>query len=110
MNKATKDARLNYKLDADRCQVCSTCMATDVHEIASGAARQAAVSERCAWLAVCRVCHHNLHDYTAWPLEKTLALKLLKDPNWFDLAKINELRGRAPTAPGNRGQGARSVP
>ena len=99
MNKATKDARLRYKLDADRCQV-PNCQyaATDTHEICRGVHRAKAVLERCTWLALCRGHHSDMGDYELWPLERQLALKALVDPAWFDLAKINELRGRAPGA------------
>ena len=36
--------------------------------------------------------------YAQWPIERQLALKMLVDPQYFDLLKICELRGRAPTA------------
>ncbi len=70
-----------------------------VHEIAKGPARKAALSERAAQLVACTKCNcGRLEDYNECPLTLQLAVKLLDDTEHFDLEKVNELRGRAPTA------------
>jgi hypothetical protein len=67
--------------------------------MACGSHRQAALSERCTWLAVCRDCNcHHLTDYAEWPLLRQLAVKWICDRPHFDLPRFNEIRGRAPTA------------
>jgi hypothetical protein len=70
-----------------------------VHEIAKGSHREKALSERAAWLVACDHCNcGRLNDYSVCPLELQLVVKLFSDPEHFDLAKVNELRGRAATA------------
>jgi hypothetical protein len=80
------------------CQLCGLTQATAVHEICSGPARKGALKHRETWLALCSTCHHRMHDYSDFPIERQCALKLLADPEWFDLAMICFLRGRAETA------------
>lgn len=94
----TVKPRKQYLMDARMCQCCMRAPAVEVHEITRGAARQAALVERCSWLALCRGCHELMGDYSVWPVERQCALKMLVDPKHFDLLKICELRGRAPTA------------
>lgn len=91
-------SRNAYRDEFPRCQICHFRSTTDVHEIARGPARQLALGIREAWLGVCRCCHDDLDDYSVWPIERQLAIKLLEDPAWFNPALVNELRGRAPTA------------
>ena len=76
------------------CMICGV-RAVDVHEIAQGAAREAALAERCAWLLLCRRCHADVHDQSEWPIARQLALKLLRDCDFLDIDRVCELRGRA---------------
>jgi hypothetical protein len=68
-----------------------------VHEIARGPARSQAFSRREALLALCGPCHEALHG-TEWPVVRQLALKAIADPEFFDPALVNRLRGRQPDA------------
>jgi len=91
-----KPARDEYRNQL--CQVCRYSPARDVHEIARGIYRAEAYCERVCWLAVCGDCHDLLGDYSRWPIERQLAMKLLSDPEHFDLVKVNRIRGRADGA------------
>jgi hypothetical protein len=76
---------------------CALCggIATDCHEIAAGASRRAAFTEHAAWLRVCRECHDTVQGAS---IPWQLALKLLNDPEYFDLRRFCEVWGRADTA------------
>lgn len=80
--------------------VCACCMAgpsTEVHELANGPGRDKALSERCAWLAVCNDCNfHKLTDKTRYPVEVQYFFKALQDAGYYDRRRVNELRGRDP--------------
>jgi 5-methylcytosine-specific restriction endonuclease McrA len=80
------------------CQLCGKRQSDHVHEIASGPARKEALKHRAAWLALCESCHRRMHDHSDFPIERQCALKLLVDPEYFNLEVICRLRGRAPTA------------
>ena len=69
-----------------------------MHEIARGSHREAAFVDPATWLVLCRNCHEKLGDYRLWPIARQLALKLVADPQRFDLAKINSIRGRSEGA------------
>lgn len=69
----------------------------DVHEIARGPARAKAKLDRHAWLWLCRSCHESMGSLAVWPIARQMACKLLSDPEYFDLERICELRGRAVT-------------
>ncbi len=90
-------SRHEFLLDHMYCMVCGS-YACDVHEMARGCHRSVAVKHRCCWLSLCRQCHEEMDDYAVWPLTRQLAVKLLKDPEYFDLLKFNSIRGRAPGA------------
>ena len=90
--------RSAFKGWAHKCMICSNREVVDVHEIANGPARQEALGKREAWLAVCRMCHDQLSDKNMWPVARQLAVKLVKDPEWFDPVVVNILRGRDPEA------------
>ena len=94
LNRSCSPERQRYLKTAVLCDVCGTVAPKDVHEIARGPARSKAVAERCTWLAVCRACHEELDDFKAWPLARQLAVKLVVDPEFFDLQKFNQIRGR----------------
>jgi hypothetical protein len=92
----TNEAREGYR--DQQCQLCSLIWATEVHEICSGPARQKALNHRETWLALCRGCHQRMHTPSDFSIERQLALKLLVDPEYFNLELVCQLRGRAPTA------------
>jgi len=71
-----------------------------VHEIASGThSRPLAIADRSAWAAACSHCNcHLLTDKSKWPIARQLAVKLVYDPQHFDAARVNVLRGRAAGA------------
>lgn len=91
-------ARSAFKSWAHKCMLCRVREVVDVHEICNGPARQKALGMRETWLAVCRCCHEDLDDKRLWPVTRQLAVKLLRDPDWFDPQVVNELRGRDPEA------------
>jgi hypothetical protein len=93
-NAACRDLRDEYRAEFPRCQWCGE-RATDLHEIARGASRNAALSERCCWLHLCRACHEIVGGL---PVVAQLAIKWLADPIGYDRRKVNEIRGRAPEA------------
>lgn len=69
------------------------------HEIARGVHRKAALKHRFAQLVACDECNMGrLNDYSKCPIVRQLAIKLLSDSDWFDLAAFNKLRGRAEGA------------
>jgi hypothetical protein len=68
----------------------------DVHEIIGGTAyRMKAFVEPCCWLRVCRE-HHDQLQYMA--KVDQLALKLLTDPQNFDLDRFHSVWGKPTTA------------
>lgn len=98
MREVSQD-RLDFVAEFGRCCVCGSIEDLHVHEIASGPAREAALSERCAWLPACDYCNGEvLTDHSKWSIEKQLARKALIDPEHYDRRRVNELRGRAPEA------------
>ena len=98
LNRKAKPIREEYKAEWVMCQVCCQRVAVDLHEIARGVHRAAAISEPCTFLTLCRLCHNDLGDLREWPICRQLAAKLLADPTKFDLARFNEIRGRAEGA------------
>lgn len=90
-----KPFRDAYRKAFPSCQYCSSVPATEIHEITSGPAREAALEKRESWLHLCRDCHDYLQGR---PVAAQCAVKLLQDPRYFDLAIINELRGRSDRA------------
>lgn len=76
---------------------CCMCggLAHDVHEILAGANRQAAFVERATWLRVCRTCHDRIQGRS---VGYQLALKLLSDPQGWDLSAFCRAWNRAETA------------
>lgn len=91
-------SRREYREAFPTCQLCQCQQTDDVHEIVRRSKSSKSVEHRCTWLALCRQCHDDeVADYSRWPLARQLALKKCVDPDWFDLPKINELRGNSPT-------------
>lgn len=77
---------------------CAYCggLPNDCHEILAGAIRHKSYHERACWLRVCRLPCHGIVQSADIPWQ--LALKLLNDPEGFDLVKFHEAWGRPPTA------------
>ena len=92
--RRTAPQRHGYKAEFLTCQCCAKKLSTDIHEIARGAHRERAMKHAAAWLALCRKCHDAMGDYSRWPITRQLALKLVVDAGRFDLAVINQIRGR----------------
>ena len=103
-----REWRAAFVDEVGQCQVCeyvpanhgwAKCNNLHVHEIAKGPCRAEALKHRACCLVVCDECNSGpLCDYSIWPIERQLAVKLLTDPGHFDLLLFNEIRGRAPTA------------
>jgi hypothetical protein len=90
----TTVVRERYRKDHQKCQFCHRYSTVQIHEIASAAARQAAMGDRAALLALCTQCHDAFHDYSVWPISRQLALKLLESPEDWDVVAVSRLRGR----------------
>lgn len=91
--------RKAYLEEYTHCMVCGVAPANQVHEMARGSHREAALETPCAWLATCWSCNHLLlTDASRYPIARQLAIKFLRDPGRFDLGEFNALRGRAPGA------------
>jgi 5-methylcytosine-specific restriction endonuclease McrA len=102
-----KRAKLLRETSADRkryrdgvwlCECCSKRQSVEVHEIVRRSTNAESIRHPCAWMALCRPCHEEMGDYSQWPITRQLACKLLATPEQFDLAMINELRGRSEQA------------
>lgn len=76
------------------CQWCQE-MATQLHEISRGAAREASLGVRAALLNLCAACH-RIMDWLE--VAGQLAIKKLSDPDGYDREVVNVLRGRARNA------------
>ena len=73
---------------------CARCGRKDpaIHHIIAGPNRGRALEVRAAWLPMCSICNcYLMEDKALWPLTRQLALKLITDPNHFDLGEINRL-------------------
>jgi hypothetical protein len=80
------------------CWLCGSTTDLQVHEVARGSARSKAVKEPACWIRCCPECHDLLADYSVWPIVRQCALKLDRDPQHYDLAVVNRLRGRSARA------------
>jgi hypothetical protein len=90
-----ESTRRQFVYDIARCMICGSCTGGgDVHEIARGPSRKEAYHNRAAWLLLCRQCHDEVGNYMLWPIARQLAVKLVADPDYFDLEVVNRLRGR----------------
>lgn len=91
-----------YRLSHPRCEAFNCAyVSVEIHHMARGIYRNAALSEPCAWLCLCAYCHADVHNKGV-PLLTQLKWKRLssdrhKDGTW-DLERFNELRGRAKGA------------
>lgn len=95
---AADELRLLFRHEraGDSCWCCHRCPPCDIHEIACGAGRAKAIHERSAWLFLCRSCHDGIQGSA--DIAGQLAIKMENDPEHYDRALVNLLRGRQPNA------------
>lgn len=100
LNREVAAMRADYLKEFPICVVCWQFVASQVHEITRGTAgRPLSIGESATWLALCTFCNTSrLCDYSKWPIERQLAVKLRHDPERFDLEVIWRIRGRAPSS------------
>jgi len=91
-NRAAKVVRDGLAADFPICMLCRRRDGTDTHEISRGAARGVSLGVRAALLRLCRGCHDLVQT---WPVATQLAVKGLRDAEYFDRVEVNRLRGRA---------------
>ena len=97
LNRKWGPIRKEFAQSYRNCNCCGGHGQLHCHEITRGFSRDAAISKRCSWLAVCSYCNcEKLTDAALWPLPRQLALKWLYDREHFDLDCICELRGAVP--------------
>lgn len=68
----------------------------EIHHICRGPNRQKSLNCRSTLIRTCPRCHTNKLDGMA--VVDQLAIKLRNDPEHYDPAEVNRLRGRAPGA------------
>ncbi len=95
-NRAVQPIRDQFADDFPECMVCRGNRQAYTHEISQGPARRLSLGERCALLRLCEQCHRWVH--AEWSIEEQLALKGLRDPEYYDRVHVNQLRGKAPDA------------
>ena len=97
LNALMNPGRTGLVLLAGKCMCCNKADATDCDEICRGAHREECLRYPRLQLALCRSCHELMDDYSEWPIEKQLRLRL----HW-ELERMceeaNLVRGRASTA------------
>lgn len=99
LQREHRQARRDFLSEFPRCWFCGA-PSTETHEIASGTGiRNLAFGLREAWAAACNHCNfHRLTDRKEYPVARQMAVKLVSDPEYFDLELICKIRGRALTA------------
>lgn len=87
-----------YQREFPKCQWpgCAK-LGQQVHEIARGIYRAAALIERCCWLHLCQEHHREIHNGGV-SIERQLRWKLLADKHGYDLQKFCRIRGRSQWA------------
>jgi hypothetical protein len=97
LNALLNPGRVGFLLLVETCMVCRKEQACDCHEICRGAAREECLHHPRLWLACCRSCHELMDDYSKWPIEKQILLRLQWELEQT-CKEANEVRGRAATA------------
>jgi hypothetical protein len=87
--------RDEYRESHPDCAWCGEAVASQLHEIARGPARDAALSVPAAWLHLCETCHPLMDRL---PVAAQLAIKRISDPTHYDRRAVNRLRGRDENA------------
>lgn len=104
MDTETRERRNDFRMEFYSCFICGNrwekkpIRILDVHEIARGAFRSKAIMLRECWLLLCRECHDAVDDYSEWPIAKQLAVKYIRDREYYDRALVNRIRGRTDDA------------
>lgn len=93
--RRAKPDRDQFAEDFQCCMVCGKRGGLQTHEIARGPHRRKAYGKRCCWLRLCEECHDACGRYAQWPIQKQLALKMLRDPKHYDLDQFNAIRSRS---------------
>jgi hypothetical protein len=64
-----------------------------VHEITGGMGlRRLSTGEPATWLALCDPCHKTIHgEPKTWTKSRQLAYKIKRDPDNFDLERVNHI-------------------
>ncbi len=89
--------RKGFVLSVEICMCCGKADPVDCHEICRGSNREECLRYPRLWLALCRVCHELMDDYSQWPIEKQIKLRLYWELEQM-CAEANLVRGRAETA------------
>lgn len=87
-----------FKAEHPLCWHCRVRPTTDIHHLCRGANKAKTYSDRRGLFAACRKCHDRLGDYGKVSLIVQIATKKLRDPEYYDLAWLNKMRGKAPNA------------
>lgn len=66
----------------ERCDVCLTAPATDIHEIAAGSHRDRSLQRPRTWLYVCRACHDEIQGKPYGEQLLVLIAAIRRDLNW----------------------------
>jgi len=85
--------REQFKAEVGRCEVCGKRWGLQIHEIARGSSRSAALDKRYAILVLCFECHLEVDG---WPRAKQLAVLKRSRPADLDLEAFNVLCGNDP--------------
>lgn len=102
-----RDFRLDLIREIGVCEICGHDPARakagflawrlDLHEIARGVNRQAALDKRYALLCLCYKCHlERIHGELNWPESRQLAALKRSRPQDYNLVAYNLLIGRGP--------------
>lgn len=83
-----------FKIRFHTCWRCLQNPSSDCHEITRGPYREKALRVPALWMALCRGCHDKMGDTRVWPIERQLALKLIRDPLGFDLEAVQQVLER----------------
>ena len=98
LERDSANERKEFRILFPSCCICGK-HDPDTHtidEIVRGGSRSKGYADRVAWLPACFAC--NCGPLNSMPVVQKLAIKLCVDPEYFDLMKVNEMRGRAPNA------------
>ena len=87
--------RREFLEEVGHCEICGA-LPHEVHHIARGIYREKAQCERCAVLALCHHCHHEVVD--DWPIPRQLAALACSRPMDLNLPQFNILRDREVNA------------
>ena len=100
-NRAAQPMLDEFRETFPMCWICPTTYLIQTHEIVSGANRPWGRSHREALLRACCDCHANIL-HAQWQTTENMpmqyALKLIRDPAFYNRTMLNVARGRDPEA------------